>query len=47
MSEDEVGDALEAEATAVPDSGVVPPVVRAETTPVENAAPDTDRSNLR
>ena len=47
VSEDEVGDALEAEATAVPDSGVVPPVVRAETTPVENAAPDTDRSNLR
>ncbi len=54
VSEDEVGDELETEATATYDSGDVPPVVRAE--PGATSAPsssypasttETDRTNLR
>jgi preprotein translocase subunit YajC len=58
FSEDEVGDELEAEATATYDSGDAEPVVRAEpdlpsaapqtSTPTSpSATTDTDRSNLR
>jgi preprotein translocase subunit YajC len=55
VSEDEVGEELEAEATATYDSGHVEPVVRAEAdTPTTPASPtyptsttETDRSNLR
>nr|WP_269778685.1 preprotein translocase subunit YajC [Microlunatus antarcticus] len=59
VSEDEVGDELEAEATSTYDSGAVPPVVRADadvdasspypssTTSPTYPSTDTDRSNLR
>ena len=57
VSEDEVGDELEAETTATYDSGDVPPVAHAETDtsttyPGSTTGPtypstDTDRSNLR
>ena len=58
VSEDEVGDELETEATATYDSGDVPPVVRADpetsttypgstTGPTYPSSTDTDRSNLR
>lgn len=53
VTEDEVGDELEAEATATYDSGDPEPVVRADadvpstTTTSPSAGADTDRSNLR
>ena len=56
VSEDEVGEDLEAEATATYDSGDVAPVVRAEadtpatsptTPPYPPSTTETDRSNLR
>jgi len=53
VSEDEVGDALEAEATATYDSGDPEPVVRADpdapsTGPTyPSSTTDNDRSNLR
>jgi hypothetical protein len=59
VSEDEVGDDLEAEATVTPDSGTVTPVVRADTEapttyPTSSLGStslygnsETDRNNLR
>lgn len=53
VSEDEIGDELEAEATATYDSGDPEPVVRADpdapsTSPTyPSSTPDNDRSNLR
>ena len=48
LTEDEVGDELEAEATATYDTGDPQPVVRADAdVPTSPATTDPDRSNLR
>jgi preprotein translocase subunit YajC len=48
VSEDEVGDELQAEATATYDTGDPQPIVRADTdAPAYPSTTETDRSNLR